>query len=236
VAANVVCGASDNSHDIDFARMRILDVLYGMGGIRTECFGNYKDIEAIEAGDLLISYTSLMPADPAQAAALRRYLEKGGRWFAIHASNYFRDDQPLLLPDILGSRFATHPPYGHFTVAVAKPDDPLLKGIPATFEVDDELYVLDKAPDLEVLLHAKWGGTGVLNRTIPEGMHPMMYKRRVGQGAVLYLTLGHSSRSFAPPQADGTPATFSRHGSWDSTVVQEIIKRSIEWAAKRRPL
>jgi type 1 glutamine amidotransferase len=94
---------------------------------------------------------------------------------------------------------------------------------------------MDKAPDLEVLMHARWGGTGVLNRTIPEGNQPMMYRRRVGNGAVLYLTLGHSSRSFGPPRPDAPPNP-DRHGSWDSPVFQQLVRRSLEWAAGRRPL
>jgi type 1 glutamine amidotransferase len=232
--ANVICGGLANDHDVDFARLRLLDVLYEMGGVRTEVWRDYANVDVIAKGDLLVSYSSLIVADPAQQQALRRYIEGGGRWFAIHASNYAREPQQI--PEVLGSRFVTHPPFGPFKVTVTKPDDPLLAGLGATsFDVNDELYVMDLAKDIEVLLHARWGGTGVLNINVPEGDQPLMYRRRVGKGAVLYLALGHSNRRLGPAPA-GRPATPDRHDSWDMPIYKELIRRGIEWAAGRRPL
>ena len=180
--ANVICGGPANDHDIDLARLRLLDGLYAMGGVRTEVWRDYSNADVIAKGDLLVSYSSLIVADAEQQRTLRRYIEGGGRWFAIHASNYARE--PHQIPEVLGSRFITHPPFGPFKVTVTKPDDPLLTGLGVTsFDVNDELYVMDLAKDIEVLLHARWGGTGVLNITVPEGDQPLMYRRRVGKGA-----------------------------------------------------
>src|SRR3984893_12178 len=153
--ANLICGSPARNHDFDFARRHLLDALYAAGEIRTDVAQTYPDPAAIEAGDLLVSYTSQVPATDDQCAALRRYLERGGRWFALHASNSVRDNPHL--PGILGSRFITHPPYLHYAVSITRPDDPLLDGI-APFDVDDELYVIEHADDIEVLLHSRWGG------------------------------------------------------------------------------
>src|SRR5712691_12685509 len=95
LTANLICGSPARNHDFDFARMKLLDALYPAGGIRTDVSSNYDDAAAIEAGDLLVSYTSQVPVADAQCAALRRHLEAGGRWFAIHASNSVRDNQHL---------------------------------------------------------------------------------------------------------------------------------------------
>src|SRR4030081_2275682 len=122
LAANLICGSPARNHDFDFARRKLLDALYAAGGIRTDVFSNYDDASAIEAGDLLVSYTSQVPVGAEQCAARRGYLERGGRWFAIHASNSVRDNTDL--PGILGSRFITHPPYLHFNVQVMQPHDP----------------------------------------------------------------------------------------------------------------
>ena len=233
--ANVVCGGPANDHDFDFARRRVLDALYEAGGIRTEVWPDYSNTTAIEAGDLLVSYTSLVPADAAQSQAIRRFVEKGGRWLAMHASNYVRDGDQT--PDVLGSRFITHPAYGKFTVTITKPADPLVSGIaPApSFEVEDELYVMEVARDIDVLLQARWGGKGIIGPIIAEADQPLMYRRRVGMGGVLYIALGHSSRQLDPPRGGAAPQP-DRHGSWDSPVHKELFRRAMTWVSGRSPL
>ena len=218
LAANLICGGPNN-HAFEFARQRLAKVLDAAGGIRTAVASNYDDGTAIEAGDLLVSYTSQVPVDAARCEAIRRYLEKGGRWLALHASNSVRDNK--ILPGILGSRFLAHPPYGRFAVAVTKPNDPLLSGI-AAFDVDDELYVIEPHGDIDVLLHARWGGTA-MGQTFEERMQPLMYRHRVGKGGVLYLALGHAA-----------PGDATQRASWDLPVYQELVRRGVEWAAKRR--
>jgi type 1 glutamine amidotransferase len=229
--ANLVCGSPSRNHDFDFARRALLDALYAAGNIRTDVFNNYDDGEAIQRGDLLVSYTSQVPVSDANCAALGQFLEHGGRWFAIHASNSLNNAQ---LPGILGSKFLDHPPYTHFSVKVTRPDDPLMADIPANFEVDDELYVISHADDVEVLLETRWGGKA-MRQHFDEDVRPLMYRRRVGQGGVLYLALGHCNRPFdkARPDMEDVP---DRRGPWAMPLFQELIRRGIDWAAARRAL
>ncbi len=229
VRANLVCGGPSYNHDFDFARQRLLGALYDAGGIQTHVARNYDDSQAIEGGDLLVSYTSQVPVEAARCEAIRRYLENGGRWFALHASNSVRDN--MLLPGILGSRFLVHPPYGRFSVSITKPSDPLLAGI-EPFEVDDELYVIEPHGEIDVLLHARWGGEA-MGRQVADGVRPLMYRHRVGKGAVLYLALGHSAREFDTPKPPG-PNQAALEGPWDLPVYKELVRRGIDWAAKRR--
>ena len=227
--ANLVCGSPARNHDFDFARRALLDALYAAGDIRTDVFNNYDDAAAVEAADLLVSYTSQVPVGDAQCAAIRRFLEKGGRWFALHASNSVRDNPHL--PGILGSRFITHPPYMHYAVSIAKPDDPLLADI-ESFEVDDEVYVIEPHADFEVLLHTRWGGEA-MRQEFREEVRPLMYRHPVGDGGVLYLALGHANRPFDKPRPEA-PDSPDRHGPWSLPVFQELIRRGIDWAARRR--
>jgi type 1 glutamine amidotransferase len=226
--ANLICGSPARNHDFDFARRHVLDALYAAGEIRTDVAQAYPDVGAIEAGDLLVSYTSQVPATDEQCLALRRYLEHGGRWFALHASNSVRDNP--YLPGILGSRFITHPPYLHYAVSITRADEPLLEGI-APFEVDDEMYVIEHAGDIDVLLHSRWGGEAA-GRHFDEEDRPLMYRRRVGEGGVLYLALGHCNRPFDKPRPDG-PDLPDRRGPWALPVYTELVRRGIEWAARR---
>jgi uncharacterized protein len=227
--ANLICGSPARNHDFDFARRHLLDALYAAGDIRTDVASNYDSSEAIERGDVLVSYTSQVPVGDTECDALRRYVENGGRWFAIHASNSVRDNRHL--PGILGSRFVTHPPYTHFAVSITRPDDPLVEGI-EPFEVDDEIYVIEHGDDIDVLLHTRWGGEAIGGRHIDEGVRPLMYRRRLGKGEVLYLALGHCNRPFDKPRPDA-PDAPDRRGPWGLPVYQELIRRGIAWAAHR---
>jgi uncharacterized protein len=227
VMANLVTGSPARNHDFDFARLRLAQALYEAGDIRTDAWNNYDAGEAIAAGDVLVSYTSQVPVSDDNCEALRHFLGRGGRWFALHASNSVAGNDHL--PGILGSRFITHPAYSHFPVSVA-PGDPLLRDI-EPFEVDDELYVIDVTSDIEVLLETRWGGEALGGRQVEEGVRPLMYRHRVGEGEVLYLALGHCNRPFDSPR----PGMLQpdRRGPWEMPVYKELIRRGVAWAARR---
>ncbi len=226
--ANLVCGSPARNHDFDFARIRLAQALYDAGDIRTDAWNDYDASASIESGAMLVSYTSQVPVSDDGCKALRRFLERGGRWFAVHASNSVRENEHL--PSILGSKFITHPPYTHFDVSVSSPGDPLMRDI-APFEVDDEIYVIEEHGDIEVLLETRWGGEALGGRTIPEGRRPLMYRHDVGDGGVLYLALGHANRPFDTPRPDSVQP--DRRGPWDLAVHRELIRRGIDWAARR---
>lgn len=222
--ASLVCGSPARNHDFDFARWKLAEALYQAGDIRTDAFNDYETVR----GDMLVSYTSQVPVTDEGCERLEAFLSNGGRWFAIHASNSVAGNPHL--PYILGSKFITHPPYTHFNVVVSAPNDPLLSGI-EPFEVDDELYVIEHADDVEVLLETRWGGEALGGRQVEEGRRPLMYRRSVGDGGVLYLALGHCNRPFdTPPSRQLQP---DRRGPWGMAVYQELVRRGIAWAARR---
>ena len=231
--ANLICGSPHRNHDFDFARLRLAQALYDAGGIRTDCFQDYEDSAAILRGDLLVTYTSQVAVSDRACAALHRYLEDGGRWFALHGSNSVLQNPHL--PHLLGTRFLSHPPYCKFTVQIAAPGDPLLEGI-GPFEIEDELYCIEHCtPDIEVLLHTRWGGEAIGGRKFAEADQTLMYRRRVGAGGVLYLALGHANRPYDKPFTH-MPDQPDHRGPWDLPVYQTLVARGIEWAAGRRPL
>jgi len=233
LVANLVCGSPHRNHDFDFARLRLAQSLYDANEIRVDCFQNYEDQAAILAGDLLVSYTSQVTVSDEACATLRRYLERGGRWFALHASNSVLQNPHL--PKILGTRFLSHPPYRKFTVQVTRQDEPLLEGI-EPFEVEDELYCIENCTsDIEVLLHTRWGGEAFGGRVFEVADQTLMYRRRVGEGGVLYLALGHANRPYDKPFAH-LPDQPDHRGPWDLPVYRTLVSRGIDWAAKRRPL
>jgi type 1 glutamine amidotransferase len=212
----------DQIHDDAFARQQ-LRLLLEEAGAQVAVADDYST-PAIDDARCLVTYIAKTPPGEAEAARVRRFVERGGRWFAMHTSNAIPAD--CRLPEILGSRFVTHPPYGPFRVEVGA--DPLLAGI-EPFDVEDELYVCERADDLEVLLYARWGGT-VRDIRVEIDDQPLMYRRRVGAGEVLYLALGHCNPAGVTTRG---AAVAERRGSWVSPTVREIVRRGITWAVDR---
>ena len=63
---------------------------------------------------------------------------------------------------------------------------------------------------------------------------PGFLRRRVGDGGVVYLALGHCNRPY-DKQTPDLPDKPDRRGPWALPVFQELIRRGVDWAAGRRP-
>jgi len=244
VGAALICGGK--WHDFDFARVELLKLLGEVTEIRTRVAEDYSDLELIASSDLLITYTCDVRPSEDEQVALTRFLEAGGRWFALHGTNSVLD----FLPDgrgsappshdrfqrLLGSRFLAHPPIGRFEVENVAPDHPLVDGI-EDFEVEDEIYLSRLEPDLDVLLQTHFTGKapGFVDDEWPEDSpRPVLYLRSVGQGEVLYLTLGHCRGPYdMRPMIPVYPRT--ERGAWEEPTYYELLRRGIQWAmsAKR---
>jgi type 1 glutamine amidotransferase len=240
--AQLVCGGK--WHDIDFARVELLKLLGEIPEIRTDVSASYADVEAIGAADLLVTYTcDLRPSD-AEEEVLAGYLEAGGRWLALHGTNAvldFLEDGRVSAPRshgrlmrLLGSRFIAHPPIGRFAVENVAPAHPLVAGID-DFEVEDEIYLSELGPDLEVLLQTRYSGKapGFVEEEWPDDTpRPVMYLHPVGRGQVLYLTLGHCRGPYdMRPMIPVYPRT--ERCAWEEPVYYELLRRGIRWAAGR---
>ena len=128
-SVHLICNAK--YHDSDFARLEILKLLAEDERIRTRVFEDYSNLHAIENADFLITYTCDVLPTLEQQKVLRKYVESGNRWFALHGTNSILNfepdgkvDSPRVAPimmDTLGSQFIAHPPiepvsYTHLTL------------------------------------------------------------------------------------------------------------------------
>lgn len=228
-------------HDFDFARLELLKLLGENDRIRTRVFEDFEQIDAIAAADFIVTYTcDVLPSAAAQEA-LRMFVERGGRLYALHGTNSIlrildigKVDTPDLAPgfmDMLGSSFAAHPPIGEYRVEVTAPEHPLCAGLEA-FTVTDELYLSRVRAEIEILLHVNFGGEtpNFTDSHWPLASHPVLYLRKLGLGSVLYLTLGHcrGHHDLRPlsnwwPQID--------RGSWSTPTFYELLRRGIAWAS-----
>ncbi|MEM9515979.1 MAG: ThuA domain-containing protein [Actinomycetota bacterium] len=231
-------------HDVDFARLRLLELLNEHDDFRVRVQPDYEDADAIAAGSILVSYTcNVRPSEHAQQT-IRNWVEDGGRWVALHGTNSALDlgtpkgvDSPRAFPlwaDTLGSQFIAHPPIAPYRVDVSDDTHWLVAGV-EPFDTDDELYLCEHADRdaLVPLLHTDWRGvaTGFVESDWTDGpeRHLVMYLRELGSGAVLYNTLGHCRGHYdMVPVVDYYPVI--ERGSWEQPAYFELLRRSLRWA------
>ncbi|WP_156680939.1 ThuA domain-containing protein [Sphingomonas profundi] len=231
--------AGGKYHDIDFARLELLKLLAEDQRVKVRVFEDFENIAAIEACDFLVTYTcDVVPSLKAQEA-LKAWLERGGRWYALHGTNSILRlldsglwDTPRWAPlfvDLLGNQFISHPPIEPYLVTVADPSHPLVAGV-EPFETTDELYHMELHGDLHVLLETECTGpgTGFVEAADAPGTHPVFYVKTHGAGAVLYLTLGHCRGHYdLQPLLDWWPSVD--RCAWDLPVFYTLLRRGIDW-------
>lgn len=232
--------AAGKYHDIDFARLEILKLLAEDERIRVRVFEDYSNIPAISEADFLITYTCDVIPSLEEQEALRKYLEDGGRWYALHGTNSIlrflangKVDSPRWAPhfmETLGSQFVAHPPIRPYQVQITQPNHPLVKGI-SPFETTDEEYLVETYGELDVMLHTDFEGeaTGFVEDKWEKRRHPIFYQKSFGKGAVLYLTLGHCRGHYdMQPLMEFYPAI--ERCAWDLPVFYDLLRRGIAWA------
>jgi uncharacterized protein len=231
--------AAGRFHDIDFARLEILKLLGEHPHIRTTVAMDFSNVERINACQFLVTYTCDMLPTVEEAAAIRSFLEKGGRWLALHGTNSilrFTDggvDCPEERNDVmemLGTQFKAHPPIGEFRVEVVDRDHPLTRGLD-DFDVIDELYVTKTMAPIKVLMQTRFDGeaTGFVEANYDNVVVPILYLRELGQGGILYNTLGHCRGHYDVIELMPFWANPERCG-WNYPVYYETLRRGIRWA------
>jgi type 1 glutamine amidotransferase len=239
VRALLVCGGK--YHDFDYARVELLKLLGEHETIRARVFEDYSCAGELSGADFLVTYTCDVRPSPEQQEQLRGFVEGGGRWLALHGTNSvleYTGAPPFQTPrshpvfmETLGSQFLGHPPIAPFQVENVAPEHPLVEGIEA-FEATDELYLCEYHGEIEALLQTRYSGSapGFAEDDWPDDEPRLVsYLHPVGQGCVLYNTLGHCRGRFdMQPLMDEYPMV--ERGSWELPVYHELLRRGIRWA------
>lgn len=231
--------AAGKFHDIDFARLEILKLLAEHPQVRTTVAHDYADTARLAACRFLITYTCDVMPSAAEAAAIRAWLEGGGRWLALHGTNSILrfTDQGVATPEerpdvmeLLGTQFKAHPPIGPFRVEIVDRDDPLTRGID-DFDVVDELYLSKTTAPIRTLAQTRFQGeaTGFVDADWPETVVPIVYRRELGRGGIVYNTLGHCRGHWDLPEL----MPYWDHPercAWNYPVYYELLRRGLVWA------
>jgi uncharacterized protein len=242
-------------HDHDYARLQLLQLLADLD-VPASVANDFADVEKwLPVSRLLITYVAGPYPDAAQCRAIEQWLEQGGHWLAMHGTSGGRAERVEGMRQrrtvktehhaLLGSRFLTHPPICRIRVDVSDQDHPLTRALGPSFDVEDEPYFIELQDpgSTQILLTADYGPNGVSSTigTIypsdtslqPDGRTRVIgYTRTVGDGSVVYFTLGHchnpAIRGGRPADpADRTPLIF--HGSWENPAFITLLRNALAW-------
>jgi predicted dehydrogenase len=170
-------------HDFEQAPQQIAAALGP--GFDVTITDDLSALDSLQNVDLLAVYACGRDDElsDTRAKAIEQFVRNGGGLLGIHSANASFTNNPTWMK-LIGSRFAGHGPVMEFPVNIADPDHPVVART-TPFVVTDELYVIEPTADYQVFATAHWQG-----RDMPTG-----YQRHVGSGRVLWVGLGHDSRS-----------------------------------------
>ncbi|HJU11592.1 MAG TPA: ThuA domain-containing protein [Candidatus Binataceae bacterium] len=249
-------------HDMDYARARLLNLLLETGTVHATVSNDFADLERwLPGSQLLISYVAGPFPDEQQNNLLRRWLDGGGRWLALHGTSggkaaavgdnrRMRKMVKMAHHQTLGAFFLNHPPIRKFRVNVTAAH-PLTSGVPASFEVVDELYLIEFLHPSEstVLLTTELEkdpsppGFGFVydsdTSLMPDGKTRVLgYVRNLGKGAITYFALGHCHQASSNIQpfvdrtvTDDGATPKALRGSWESPAFERLLRNAIDWGA-----
>ncbi|MEO8075771.1 MAG: ThuA domain-containing protein, partial [Acidobacteriota bacterium] len=133
---------------------------------------------------------------PAYRKALFDFAAAGKGLVMLHPGTWYGFAQwPELNAAIVGGGARGHDRIAKFSVKAVKPDHPVMAGVPASFEVEDELYYMNAEPDK---VPAGTAPIEVLAETSPSVRymqpHPAVWITRHPTARIVGITLGHDER------------------------------------------
>ena len=133
---------------------------------------------------------------PAYRKALMAFAAAGKGIVMHHPGTWFGfADWPELNAQIVGGGARGHDKIAKYSVNVLQPAHPILKGVPATFEVEDELYYINAEPEK---IPPGTSPIDVLAETSPslkfKKPHPVVWTTKHPTARIVGLTIGHDGR------------------------------------------
>jgi type 1 glutamine amidotransferase len=158
-----------------------------------------------------------------QRSALQHYIENGGGFVGLHGAGgdpqYTWSWYPTQL---LKAQFIGHPLHPQFqraTIRIEDNSDPIVQGLGATWQREDEWYSFARSPrgtGVHVLatLDESSYRPEIFGKSIRMGAdHPIIWKHCLENGRVFYSALGHTAGSYREPN------------------YQSVLEHAIAWSA-----
>lgn len=179
--------------------LRSLGAEHGFGVDATEDATAFSE-RALAPYDVVVFLSTTGDVlDPAQQAALERFVRVGGGFVGVHAATDTEYDWPWY-GELTGARFDGHPPVQEARIDVADPTHPSTASLPDPWWVRDEWYSFrDVRPDLRVLLELDEASYDLAGAPAMGSSHPIAWAREVEKGRSWYTGLGHRAETFELP-------------------------------------
>lgn len=184
------------------------------GGSGTEAKINlYNSANWASGYDLIIHNECF--ADTKDTGYIRKITRahyEGANAVVIHcAMHSYRATEINDWREFLGVTTRRHDHQSNYPVTVAKPDHPVMKGLPATWtSAKDELYIIEKL----------WPNATALATSVSEvdrKSYPVAWANSYGRSRIFGTTFGHSDETFK------------------DSVFLKLLSNGIIWAAERNP-
>ena len=262
IRAHVIVGGfppgQHGGHDMDYARLRILESLQSDDRVQTTTGNDFADCHRwIRDCELLITYVAGPYADDQQTEVIRDWLAEGGRWLALHGSTGgkaarvegSKRRRMVKMPyhEALGGFFITHPPVQEIEVHVQESNHVLTDKLPASFTIQDEPYWIEVLhPETQVLLTMEMPvnpdpefamtydeDTSLL----PDGTSRALgFVRQVGKGSVAYFAPGHCHTPLtnSQPYVDVSVSPDKKtplhfRGPWETPAYRQLLLNAVGW-------
>jgi len=153
-----------------------------------------EDVEEAVAllpqADLLIISTNQGPFGSAKFQdALNAFADGGKGVIVLHPGAWFNWPPATgYNTKFVGGGAKSHDRYGKFTVTVSDPAHPIMKDVPPTFEVSDELYHVTLDPAAQTKVLAETSTSLVTKKT-----HPSVWTIQHPKARVVAIALGHDA-------------------------------------------
>jgi type 1 glutamine amidotransferase len=180
-------------------------------------------------------FSSTGPAGQAGMIGIQKFMEGGGGYAGVHSATDFEKDSPtywkFYTDQMVGSGFATHngdTTLGNVVVQPQYVNHPVVRGLPANWNVADEWYCMEKDinnladPNLKVLAQLKGVPAPMGCTTAGESRgaiwvkeFPAMDAAGVMKGRVVYTIRGHNISRYSEP------------------MFRKLVHQGILWAVHR---
>jgi putative membrane-bound dehydrogenase-like protein len=174
--------------------------------------------ELATADVAVISVNRMFFDIPAYRKALFDFAAAGKGIVMLHPGTWYGfANWPELNAKIVGGGARGHDKLGAFNVVAVKPSHPIMQGVPATFEVFDELYHINAEPEK---IPAGTALIDVLAESSPsvrfKKPHPVAWITKHERARVVGITLGHDQRGH------------------DHPAFRTLLANAVQWAAGGR--
>ncbi len=148
-------------------------------------------VETVRSADVLLISANKAFRDPAVRGAVFAHAEAGKGIVLLHPGVWYNwPDWPEFNRDLAGGGSRGHDALGEFEVTLNAIDHPVLRGVPASFRITDELYWFEPASGGTPITVLATADSAAKNKRFPQVFTVNHAKARIAA-----ITLGHDGRA-----------------------------------------